>query len=95
MASTELIVDDEYCRNMGNYFLTQGEQLDKCISDYLRIMNKVKDSAIVSGEASKALAVYISKVTQLKGKIKEISSTARNTAETFVTKVDAEDKELY
>ena len=31
MANSELIVDDDYCKNMGAYFWSQGEQLDKCL----------------------------------------------------------------
>lgn len=95
MANSELIVDDEYCKKMGEYFASQGEQIDKCITDYVNILNKIKNAAIVSGETSKALATYISKAAQLKGQIKAVSSIAQSTANSFVTKVDKEDKYLF
>lgn len=95
MANSELIVDDDYCKDMGAYFWSQGEQLDKCITNYLNIMKKVQSSALVSGETSKALAAYISKASQLKGQIKTLSSTAKSSVENFVTRVDAEDKFLF
>ena len=29
MASNELIIDDDYCNAMGEYFVKQGEEIDK------------------------------------------------------------------
>ena len=95
MASTELIVDDEYCKKMGAYFWTQGEQLDKCFNNYLNIIQQVQSSAVVSGETSNALAAYVSKAFLIKGQISIISQSAKELAEDFVTRVDAEDKYLF
>ena len=39
MASNELIIDDDYCNAMGEYFVKQGEEIDKLIMDYINILN--------------------------------------------------------
>lgn len=95
MANKELIVDDEYCKKMGEYFKSQGEQIDKCISEYLSIMNNIKNAAIVRGDTNSALATYISKTSQLKGQILSLSSSAKTMTETFVRNIDVEDQYLF
>ncbi len=95
MASNELIIDDEYCRSMGAYFESQGEQLDTFIVDYVEILEEVKAKAIMSGEVSNALSTYISYVNQLKSQIGLVSRDAKREIEGFLTRVDIEDQFLF
>ncbi len=95
MAGTELIVDDDYCNNMGQYFLEQGDAIDTCISSYIGIMERVNNSAIVLGETSSALSAYITQASKLQGKIRQISSVLKSTEEHFLLEVDAQDRYLF
>ena len=48
MASNDLIIDDDYCKSMQTYFMIQGEQLDKLISDYVVILKGINSNAIAA-----------------------------------------------
>lgn len=95
MASNELIIDDDYCRAMGTYVAKQGQQLDQMISDYVTILQDVRQKAIVSGDVATALSAYISYAEKLKKQIGNISTNASNQITTFLTKVDAADQYLF
>lgn len=95
MASNELIVDDDYCKSMGEYFTRQGEQLDEIISEYISILNTVKSNAITSGQVSNALGTYISYVEKLNKQIGNISVSAKSSIANFLSQVDAADQYLF
>lgn len=95
MASNELIIDDDYCKAMGSYFVKQGEQMDKLIVDYIAILQELKSKGIVSGDVSKALSTYITYVQKLNKQIGSISKTAKQQTDNFLTRVDAADKYLF
>lgn len=59
MAEKDLIIDDEYCTSMGNYFYTQGQTLNTMVKDYITALEKVRRNAIKAGEAAEALDAYI------------------------------------
>ena len=81
MASNELIIDDEYCKAMGSYFKKQGEEIDELISEYLDVLQNVKNKAIVSGAVSDALLVYLVYVEKLTKYLDNVSELFRYSAE--------------
>ena len=95
MASNELIIDDEYCKAMGTYFAKQGEEMDKLISDYIAILQEVKNKAITSGEVSKTLNTYITYVKKMNKQIGSISTSTKTQINNFLARVDSEDKYLF
>lgn len=95
MASKNLIVDDDYCKAMGAYFEKQGEELDELVVEYISILQELKSKAIVKGDVSKALSTYISYVKKMKDKIGNISDSAKTQIDSFLERIDAEDKYLF
>lgn len=95
MASNELIIDDDYCKAMGTYFVKQGEEIDKLVLDYISILNEVKNRAIISGDVSKALGTYITYVKKLNKQIGNISNSIEKQIGNFLIQVDAEDEYLF
>lgn len=95
MASNELVVDDDYCNNMGQYFLEQGDAIEKCISSYIDIMNRVNNSAIMSGETKEALIAYTTQAKKIQGRIQQISKVLKKTTYNFLREVDVQDKYLF
>lgn len=95
MASGELIIDDDYCRAMGRYFVQQGAQLDKSIAEYISILRDVKDKGIVSGQVSDALSSYIEYAQQLKGQMETISTSLNVQIDNFLKRIDSEDQYLF
>ena len=95
MASNQLIIDDEYCNSMAEYFVNQGEHLEEVISQYVAILQEIKDSAITSGDVSNALGTYISYAQRLNGQMTNISTIAKSHVSNFLTRVDSADKYLF
>lgn len=95
MASRELIIDDDYCRSMGTYFVQQGKQMDELTREYISILNEVKEKAIISGEVSDALSVYISYVEKLNDQIGKLSDSIKMQINQFLARVDSEDQYLF
>lgn len=95
MASNELIIDDDYCKAMGAYFVKQGEQMDKLVTDYVSILEEVKNKAIISGDVSKALNTYITYVKKMDKQIGCISTPAKTEIDNFLARVDSEDQYLF
>ena len=59
MAGSELVIDEEFCKNMGKYFESRGDHLDASIQEYIQILENIKNNSITSGEVSEALESYI------------------------------------
>lgn len=95
MASSELIIDDDYCKAIGNYFAAQGERLDSLVAEYEAILQNVESKAIVSGDVSRALAVYIGYVNKLKQQFGNISSVVSKQISFFVSEIDEADEYLF
>ena len=95
MAKNDLIIDDDYCKSMGNYFVQQGNQLDLIILQYITILNEIRTSALVSGDVADALSAYITYAENLSRKFSEISTIANNEINNFLTNIDRADKYLF
>lgn len=95
MASNELIIDDEYCKAMGTYFVKQGEEMEQLTADYIKILQDVKSKAITNGEVSKALSAYIGYVQKLNQNIGNISTSVKTQINSFLIRVDSEDQYLF
>lgn len=95
MASKEIIIDDDYCRSMGQYFIKQGENMEKLISDYISILQTIKEKAITSGDVSKALETYITYAKKLKGQFSNISTISNTHVENFLKRIDEADQYLF
>lgn len=95
MASNELIIDDDYCRAMGNYFVSQGQQIDQIVSEYVSILQDLRNNAIVSGDVANALSAYIGFASKLNKLVGNISVNAKKNVNGFLAKVDAADQYLF
>lgn len=95
MASKDLVVDDEFCKQMGNYFMKKGEELDQMISDYIAALQDVRNKGIISGDVAIELSSYISYTSRLKKQIGTISSDVNKQINAFLTRVDDADQYLF
>lgn len=92
MADQELIIDDDYCRKMGEFFARQGKQLDEYIIRYISILKGIKQNAITSGATSDALTVYIGQAEKLSRRITAVSENAQKCTEDFLSEINKADK---
>lgn len=95
MASNELIVDDEYCRTMGNYFIKKGSEINSAIIEYVSLLEDIKTNAIVSGDVSDALGVYIEYAWKLVNQVDKIGETVQREINSFLVRVDEADQYLF
>ena len=95
MAGRELIVDDDYCKALGQYFLKHGANLDNDVDEYIIAMESLKEAGIMNGDAAKALDAYIQYSRKLDNIIYSISSEAYMLAHNFVSAIDSADQYLF
>lgn len=94
-----LVVEDDFIKNIGSYIKDQGEYLSEIIKKYIRIMKNVKDKGLIKGKTADALEEFIIQVesnANSKSATSEIlgQQTARYCS-TFITEIDKADKGLY
>ena len=94
MAGSELVIDEEFCKNMGKYFESRGDHLDASIQEYIQILENIKNNSITSGEVSEALESYIQYSKKMQNKIKPIESAKRQ-IDKFLQDVDAADQYVF
>lgn len=95
MASNELIIDDEYCRSMGQFFEDQGKQLDQLIASYNSILKELRQNAIVSGDVANSLSLYIDYANRLNQLFSKVSDVAKQQINAFIDQVDEADQYLF
>ena len=95
MAGTELIVDDEFCKAMGEYYVKQGERLDQVLSKYLTILNDIQKKGIKKGEVAEALSMYITLSKKLCKQFENVSSVTKTHVTNFLSKIDSADQYLF
>ncbi len=95
MAGKELIVDDDYCNKLSDYFVKQGENMEKLVNDYISILNEIKFMAITKGDVAKALKDYISYAEKLKKQFNNISKIADTHTDNFLKRIDEADQYLF
>lgn len=95
MASESTIIDDEYCTAMGSYFEKQGKQLDQMVSDYIALIQAVRNTGIKQGDTAKAMDAYIEYAEKLRDQIGNVSDAAKDHVKHFLEKVDEADQYLF
>lgn len=95
MAGSSLQIDDDYCKDMGEYFEKEGLEIENFIDEYIAILERIKGDAIMKGDVSKALETYIQYAKKLKGQITGISTNAKSQVTKFLSSVDNADQYLF
>ena len=95
MAGKDLIIDDDFCKSMGGYFASQGEHMENVITEYISILQEIRNTAITSGDVADALTAYITYVSKLKRQMRNISSTVNAHINNFLMRVDSADEYLF
>lgn len=96
MASTDLVIVDEYLQEMKNYFKEKGELLDNMIVSYAALMSEVTVEAIVSGATKESLELFKSYADKLIDKIPDMVTEVTNgRIDNFVRSIDEKDQYLF
>lgn len=92
MEKNELIVDEEYCEKLAQYFNSRGSHLELVIRQYINILERIEEKAIISGDVYNALLLYIDSCKKIQNNIGNISNAARRQTKQFVKEMADNDK---
>jgi len=95
MCMADLIIDDEYIKDIGIYIKDFSSKLEAYLDDYVSILNKIKTDAVISGDISEKLEVFIQYSTTLNGLISGVGTEINDTAGVFIEEVDEKDEYIY
>ena len=95
MAGTSLIVDDDYCKDMGTFFVNQGRELENFLNEYIGILENINKSAIIKGDVALALNSYILYAKKMKGQINKLSGMAEQQCKKFISAIDYADQYIF
>ena len=95
MAGTELIIDDDYCKNVGEILSKQGQHMDEVVAEYISILQTIKDTGIKSGEVSDALSAYISYAQKMEKQFGSLSETIKTQISNFLSQIDRADQYIF
>lgn len=95
MAESELKIDDDCCKAIGNYLKNEGKIIENKINKYIFILENIKNEAIMEGDAHNALDGYIEYAKKIKGEIGKILEGTKNDIEKFLKDIDKADEYLF
>lgn len=96
MSSNELIVDDDYIRQMGKYYYKMGNSaIDIMLKDYINIMQEIKDTAIMEGDIADSLSTFIQCAQSLKDRAGDIGNELKQLTDYFISDIDEADQFLF
>lgn len=93
--SANLIIDDDFCSDIGAYFVKKGSEMDQIISDYISAVQAIRNTVIQEGKTADALDKYIELAKQMEDQIGKVSSSAQALVTRFLGDVDNADDFLF
>lgn len=90
-----LIIDDEYVYSVGDDCVLRGRKLEEILDSYLAILNEIKSEALIEGDISDALGLFIECVTPLNDQLTTLSKSVDDTCLRFVQDVNTADDFLF
>ena len=95
MTDQNMIIDEEYCRSMGRWFRIQGERMEHLYRDYIKLLDVACSSALLGGEVSTELKIYMNCAENLLGLLNEFSETIENQISMFLANVSIADQYVF
>ena len=90
-----LIIDDDYVYDVGDNCKRSGNKLEAILDDYLTILREIKDEALVEGEISVSLGLYIECVARLDDQLTTLSDKVKEIGMCFIQDVNTADAYLF
>ncbi|MCF2681966.1 hypothetical protein [Faecalicatena contorta] len=90
----DLIIEDEYVNEVGNYLKVEAEDIEKKLKEYISILKGVCEEGIVEGKTAEALKEFVSQAEAMKG-IAECGRAANTYCKNFISRIDEADEDLY
>ena len=91
----EVIIEDEYVKNVGTKVRDELEKTGKTLSTYITCLEEVRKKGLMKGSTAEALGDFISLAAHLKGTFWDIGGCVGTDCENYIDEVDDADKYLY
>lgn len=95
----DLIVDDDYIKELGQYFEEQGKYIEEFTDEYNAILQRVVDGGIIKGKMAEALEEFMNQVwanTEVSfSTYEDLGVKLNRFASGFKDEIDAADGGLY
>ena len=91
----DLIVDDQYIKDLGNYYKCYAETIQNAIDEYLNIMNSAKTDAVKFGATADALDSFLEYAKELHDIVSYFGLQVESVCNRFIEEVDEKDQYLY
>lgn len=89
-----IVWDEEYQKN-ANIVSNTCDDLDKIVSVYLGLMEKISGDALISGDTAFAFQVYREYAEKLKGVLSALAEQHTRTNDNFLREIDIADDYLF
>ncbi len=91
----DLIVDDQYVKDLGSYYKKYAKQMQSAIDEYLSTMNWVAENAIKSGTTYDALNSFLVYAKKLQDIVSSFGIEIESVCNRFIEEIDEKDQYLY
>lgn len=92
---SDIVIDDGYVKEIGDFISKQGERFENFIARYTTVLVRVVSEGIKSGRTAESILQYIELVRQLEGVVGSISELGKSLTEKYMEDIDAADDFLY
>ena len=92
---SDIIINDGFVTQSGKIFEEAAEELEDTLKTYLRLLREINARGIMAGDTAEALELFISVAEKLTGKFSDFGQGAESACNTFITKMENADKDLY
>ncbi|WEV53176.1 hypothetical protein [Bifidobacterium sp. ESL0704] len=91
----DLVIDDDYVLGRGKAFSDRGEELEEQFDTFLKTLDDIAQTGVVSGSLHEATVAYRSVAAGLKGQFKALGTEADDICKSLIASVDQADDKLY
>ena len=92
---SDIIIDDVYVEEIGNFINRQGERFEAFLSEYITILVRVTMEGVKGGRTKESLLQYVELAQQLKGTVGSVSEMGLSISQSYLEDIDAADNFLY
>lgn len=91
----DLIIDDDYIKEMGIYLNKLLENLSEVAIEYNSILKEILENGIQKGNTHAALQEFENQASSLGEDLAQIGTMVNRYCKGFITSIDEADRELY
>lgn len=93
--SYDLVVNEQEMKELLESLTNKSDRINNAFNDYLKALEKAKDSAFVSGETHEAICNFYTLAKELDNVFSDVVKLVNLNYNNFILEIDKKDKYLY